>query len=696
MGSEIVTNRNKQTACLLVDLQNDYLERVNTSHKSELIKAISELLYKCRNSSVPVLHIRTLVKKNGGNRMPHHKKKDKWICVDGTHGSAPPEKLMELTGEQVFYKKYFSAFSNPDLNNWLRSLKINNLIISGLYTHACIRATILDAYQLGYDVLTSEEIIYSDQEIHSRETVKWLGDRACKFNSLKDLLFFLENQFEIGKSSSELLKYQKQIIHQNEIRDKATIYSSGYVRGQWLAAGQGYYWVHRNPSNWDKCLGYVPICGDSDVENAIKGLKSAQNNWVRRGKSERLTLLQNWASVLESKKEAIIDLLTLEIGKPTCDGEKEYAYGMNLFKSSLDIMKSEVVEKVEKGIKVAYRPLGTVALITPWNNPFAIPLGKIVPALAYGNTILWKPALHAPGIVSLIINSMKEAGINDHCLHQIFGDSGTGQLVAAHPEIDAISFTGSIHAGLILSKIAAYNHKKYQSEMGGNNAAIIGNYSDMKRLAKDMAESAFSFSGQRCTVPRRFILLEDVSKDFTEYFVQEVRGLKIGLPNRSDVNIGPLISRDKQNQIQQLVNKSVESGARLLLGGSIPENFKVGCWFSPTILSDVELSSDLFQEETFGPVAVLMSARTIDEALDLCNNVSQGLSASIYSEDKMEIGIFLERAKAGILRVNESQGFFHSLAPFGGWKLSGAGSPEHGRWDREFYTQVQAIYTSEK
>lgn len=669
---------------LFVDVQQDYLKKKLYPSQDRLLQNLAQLLSAFRSLGLPVIHCQTIVKPDGSNRMPHQKEQDIWRCIEGTAGSRSPKTLHPLENEKVFPKIFYSAFSNSELHTWLRKIEIDHLVIAGLYTHACVRESIIDAYTHGYKITVPGDAVASEHALHAQVSKEWLGNRACRIVSTDVVISDLRSKFGNEKRSTSAFKTSK--------TSSEKIFPVCFDTGEWKDLERNDFWEQKNPSNWKETLGFVPIGGRTDVERAVVSAEKSYKIWSQTPLQERLDILSNWMMELENRQESIVSLLALEVGKPVDTGRAEFRYGLSLMKEAIHRAGDEFSEETDSNVSIRYCPLGTVVLITPFNNPFAIPLGKIFPALVYGNSVVWKPALQSPRIVSLIVDAWKSTGFSEHCLHVVFGDATTAQTLASHIDVRAISFTGSIQSGRDLSVISSQFGKRLQAEMGGNNAVIICKTANASKVAKELVPEVYSFSGQRCTAPRRLIVAKEIFDEFTEAFMNAMDELKIGHPEQNDVQLGPLISKSHQDFIATLVEESSQEGGKLLKGGFIPDDFKSGCWFAPTLMTDVKSTSRLFQDESFGPVAVLSNAKNFNESIELCNAVTHGLSASLYSNDEKEIGIFLQKAEAGLLRINSKQAFFPPKASFNGWKASGSGIAEHGRWDREFYTRVQTIY----
>jgi acyl-CoA reductase-like NAD-dependent aldehyde dehydrogenase len=336
-------------------------------------------------------------------------------------------------------------------------------------------------------------------------------------------------------------------------------------------------------------------------------------------------------------------------------------------------------------------PRGTIAVITPWNNPVALPVAKIAAALLFGNSVVWKPALPAPEVARAVVDSLVAAGMPPGLLSMVFGDAATAQALIAHPAVAAVTITGSQRAGLDASLLCARRGIPLQAELGGNNAAVVMADADLDAAARALAGSAFGFAGQRCTATRRIIVDEPVRERFTSLLLREVAALPVGDPLDPATRVGPLVSAVQRNQVAAAVRRAFDSdGGQLLCGGTIPAD--KGSWYPPTLVAGLEADAALVQEESFGPVAVVLGAAGFTDAMQLCNNVSQGLVASFFGRDPAQQKLFLAQAQAGILRLNPAAFPVAADAPFSGWKTSGMGPPEHGRWDRDFFARPQAIY----
>lgn len=641
-------------ALLLVDLQQDYLNRRGLEPSAkQLISNVTRLLSSCRQHNIPVFRSVTQIGGDGSNRMPHWIATNHFSCVLGTLGVLPPDEIASLPDESIFSKPFFNAFDNPELSAALAAKNIDTIIVAGIYTHACVRATVLDAYRRGYEVLVATDAVASADPSHARLTLDYLQGRAARCMNIEEISEYLAAP-NTGTQNS---------THPQKV------------------------WLHHNPSNWAEVLTEVPLGQPRDLAQAVHKVQSFQKKWAQTSVTVRIEKLTFWLECLIQKKNRLIELLVLEVGKPLSNAQAEFNYAIALLRHTLHELAADDAAEQTGTFRVRYCPVGLVGLITPWNNPLAIPVGKLAPALAYGNTVVWKPALQATQLSRLVAESLAEAGL-DAAAALVTGDADTGRSLLEQKEVAAISFTGSIAVGHQASAICAAKGKAFQAELGGNNAAIIMADVDPEKVAQTLAASLFSFSGQRCTAIRRLIVEAPIRSKFEAALIRATMALKVGPPADETVQIGPLISREQQSRMAALAS----SCGRILCGGKVPQGYEYGCWFEPTLIADAPPDSPLAQEESFGPIVIIMTARDIDHALALNNAVPHGLLTALFSHDSKIHQRVLADAQSGIVAINQSPLVIDPAAPFGGWKNSGIGLPEHGRWNKLFYTKPQAVY----
>jgi len=397
--------------------------------------------------------------------------------------------------------------------------------------------------------------------------------------------------------------------------------------------------------------------------------------------------------LLEEKSAALARQMAVEIGKPVTQAKAEVRRAAALIHAVTRNAGGPVEMIRGKRCTVRHRPVGVIAMITPWNNPVAIPIGKIAPALFYGNSAVWKPSPLAELLAVEIMKLLKVAGLPDSVVELVKGDRLTALEVMNDPRVNAVTITGSAAAGYAAQDICARRHIPIQAELGGNNAAIVWSDCDLKRASVQIAEGAFGFAGQRCTANRRVIVDVNCYEKFLKNIESATAALAWGDPINPKTQIGPLISIGARNRVAELVARARGNAKVIITHHSIKSPRVDGPYFPPTIVCCDDPTQEIVQEETFGPVLVVQQANDWEHAIRLCNGVRQGLVAALFSRSKKRQAEFLEEAQAGILKINSATADANAEAPFGGWKGSGIGPPEHGLSDREFYSRTQSVYT---
>lgn len=642
---------------LLVDLQNDFLRAGDLEpHPASIVAAAADLLNTCRTGAVPVVHVWTTVNKSGDNRMPHRKRNGDWMCLEGSAGHACPDVLRPHKKETIIHKIFFSAFSTGQLDSVLRELNADALIIAGVHLHACVRATALDAYAKGYRVVVVEDSTASNDPVHAAISKRYLQERSVIF-----------------RSSDEI---------------SAAIAAGAAKLGKLLVGTEPGVVTHSSPQDrerrWRLAAGRK-----SDITAAVAVAREIFESWRRVRIDKRLRLLQGFGRQLQQNKGALIDLLVEDIGKPVRYARDEVARAIALIGAAA----KQIEPKQDRILKkTGYRrePLGVIGLIGPFNNPLAIPIGKIVPALLYGNAIIWKPAIPGSRIAKKTAELFAIATGQPKLLQVLCGTDQTArQLMAAS---DAVTISGSLKAGRAAQEICAARHVPLQAELGGNNASIVWGDAELCAAAASITEGAFAFAGQRCTANRRAIVHSSIYDVFLDQLVMASRRLILGDPADEKTQIGPLISSASRNRVTGVIDRARAAAFRVITPSGKLDGVRGDAWLGPTIVCCDDPGAEIVQEETFGPVLVVQQAGDWDQAISLCNGVKQGLAAAIFTTSPKRIDDFLRRVRAGILKINASTANAAVDLPFGGWKASGIGPAEHGPANREFFTRMQSIY----
>jgi aldehyde dehydrogenase (NAD+) len=339
-------------------------------------------------------------------------------------------------------------------------------------------------------------------------------------------------------------------------------------------------------------------------------------------------------------------------------------------------------------------PLGVVSVITPWNFPIAIPIWKIAPALVYGNTVVFKPASLTPHCGVLVTQILEKAGLPEGVLNLVTGLGGAlGADMVRNPRVNAVTFTGSNSIGRLIARWASEAGIKYQLEMGGKNPVIVLPDCDLDQAALLTLRGAFGYSGQKCTATSRAIVVDGIYDRFAERLLEKIRALKVGPGEDETVFVPPVISEEQRAQILGAIERG-KAEAKLLCGGGVPEGeaYARGFYIQPTVFAEVDPSSELAQEEIFGPVLALLRARDLDHAIEIANGVRYGLSASIFTRDWNSIQDYVDRIQAGVVKVNSETAGVEPQVPFGGMKESSSHSREQGRAALEFFTSIKTVY----
>lgn len=473
-----------------------------------------------------------------------------------------------------------------------------------------------------------------------------------------------------------------------------------YIGGQWVDASNGAVTYDTNPANTREELGAFPSATRQDAQNAINAAQRAFAAWARTPMPKRGEILNKAATWLEAHLDAAGEALTREEGKTFAEGKGEVARGISILRffageclqPTGDVFPSASASTFLFAERV---PLGVVGLITPWNFPCAIPTWKMAPALAYGNTVVFKPAEITPLTAWYIVNAFEQAGLPPGVLNLVVGrGSQAGQELVENPLVKAISFTGSNQVGTRLAAEVAQRGGKTQLELGGKNPIVILNDADISRAVELTVQGAMLSTGQKCTATSRAIVVQQIANDYRDALAARVKQLRVGDGMKSDVYMGPLVSADAEKTVLDYIEIGKQEGARLIAGGEKlrGEEYAHGFFIAPTVFDKVAPEMRIAQEEIFGPVVALIEAKDIDDAIALANHSRFGLSASVVTRDLNLALRFMREIEAGIVHINSMTAGAEPQVPFGGFKESSSGSREQGKAAREFFTQWKTVY----
>jgi acyl-CoA reductase-like NAD-dependent aldehyde dehydrogenase len=448
-----------------------------------------------------------------------------------------------------------------------------------------------------------------------------------------------------------------------------------WIDNQWVVdVSREVIEVH-NPAT-EEVLDQVPSGTAADVHQAVESAKMAFELWRKTPAVDRANLLHEATAKMRTNWKELIELLTLEEGKPVSENEEELEWVVGTFDYYAELghhYRGRVLPSAEPENQlnlVLKEPYGVVGCIIPWNYPLLLMAWKVAPALAAGNTVVIKPSEMTPLSTLLIVEKcfdhLPPAVIN---VVTGYGDP-VGEALVAHPEVPVIAFTGSLKTGQRISEQAAPMIKHLHLELGGKDAFVVGPDIDIESSAKALAYSALLNCGQVCTSTERVYVAENVSKDFTEALVEQVKGLRLGPGIEPGTDIGPMIGEQYRAKFESHVADARVHGASILTGGQRPPQFERGFFYEPTVLTGVDHSMLIMSEETFGPAIPLMTYKTFEEAIDLVNDTQYGLGAVLRSDDARLIKTFFEEVRAGTIWINDPLTDNYA-GPFGGMKMSG-------------------------
>ena len=469
------------------------------------------------------------------------------------------------------------------------------------------------------------------------------------------------------------------------------------IAGEWIEGATATLDV--SPSNTDDVVGEYAQADAGETQAAITAARSAFPRWSRSTPQERHDLLLRISSEILARRDELGRLLAREEGKtlPEAVGEVTRAGQIfDFFAGEVLRIPGETFASIRQGVDVAAtrEPVGVVGIIAPWNFPIAIPAWKIAPALAYGDTVVFKPADLVPGSAHALGEIIERAGVPKGVFNLVMGrGSVVGEAILASKAVDAVTFTGSVATGRRVAAACAGAMRKFQLEMGGKNPLVVLADADLANAVECAVSGAYFSTGQRCTASSRLIVEESIYGRFAEALVDRMRGFVVDDALKPGTHIGPVVDQNQLDQDLAYVAIGRNEGAKLALGGERLTRATPGFYLSPALFLDVDNSMRIAREEIFGPVAAMIPARDYDHALAIANDTDFGLCAGICTTSLKHATHFKRNAEAGMVMVNLPTAGVDYHAPFGGRKGSSLGSREQGRYAVEFYTTVKTAYT---
>ena len=453
-----------------------------------------------------------------------------------------------------------------------------------------------------------------------------------------------------------------------------------------------------NPSHPLTPVAQVSLADDKIVKQAVQAAADTAAAWRNTPAPARGEILRKAADILQQRTPEVARDLAMEEGKtlPEATGETGRAIAILRYFAgqTLEPDGETYPSHSAKTLLYAIRePIGTIAAITPWNFPIAIPAWKIAPALAYGNTVVWKPAEIVPLTAMHLVQALVDAGLPPGVINLVLGrGSEVGDTLTTHSGVDAITFTGSNKVGRAIQAKAVALGKKVQLELGGKNPAVVLGDADLDLAADQIARGAFLSAGQKCTATSRVIVEQKIWNEFRQKLVDKAKQMTMGDPLDSNTKVGPLSSEQQFKTVNSYLDIARKENANFLTGDGGPSDGDRGYFVSPVILDGLSPKSRVVREEVFGPVAALLPARDSEEALALANDTPFGLSASIFTNDLNRAMRFVRNIRAGVVKVNQETAGLEFQVPFGGMGDSSSGSREQGKVAREFFTQWKTVY----
>jgi aldehyde dehydrogenase (NAD+) len=471
---------------------------------------------------------------------------------------------------------------------------------------------------------------------------------------------------------------------------------SNYIDGKWVPGAR--WSPNRNPSDVADVIGEYAQADVEQTNAAVAAAARAFPAWARSSIQDRANLLDHVGSAILARKDEIGRLLSREEGKTLPEGIGETVRAGHIFKffaGEALRLPGEKLPSVRAGVdvEITREPIGVIGLITPWNFPIAIPAWKIAPALAFGNTVVFKPAQWTPACAWAVTETLAAAGVPPGVFNLVMGSgSVVGDTLVNHRDVAAISFTGSMETGRSIARAAVSRLAKVQLEMGSKNPLVVLDDADVPTAVNVAVQGAYFSTGQRCTASSRLIVTDGIHDRFVEAIGERLASLRVGNALESGVEIGPVAQQPQLDQDLEYISIGRQEGARLAYGGERLSRATEGYYLAPTLFTEATNAMRISREEIFGPVACVIRARDYDEALHIANDTDTGLSAGIVTTSLKHASHFKRQAQFGMVMVNLPTAGVDYHVPFGGRKASSYGPREQGRYAAEFYTTVKTAY----
>ncbi len=473
-----------------------------------------------------------------------------------------------------------------------------------------------------------------------------------------------------------------------------------YIDGEWCESQSGRRFDNVNPADHSDIVGTFPKSTAQDVDRAVRAASEAFYEWSLTPAPVRGEIMKKAGDLMVERKEEIAQVMTREMGKVIAETRGDTQEGIDTayyaFGESRRMFGRTVPSELPNKYNMTTRmPLGVVGLITPWNFPLAIPTWKLFPALTSGNTVVFKPASDTPATATTFVEILLEAGVPPGAVNLVHGGGGeVGEAIVGHPDIAAISFTGSSAVGRRINSRAGGELKRVSLELGGKNAQIVMDDANLELALEGVLWGAFGTTGQRCTATSRLILHKKIHDRFVEMLEAATSKLRLGNGLDEAVDVGPVINQGARETIHEYVQIGKKEGAQLILGGepATGGDLDKGTFYQPTIFTGVVPGMRIHDEEIFGPVLSVIETVDLSEAIAILNATDYGLSSSIYTQRIDAAFVAMRDIECGITYINGPTIGAECHMPFGGTKNTGNGHREGGYGPYDFYSEPKTIY----
>ena len=464
-----------------------------------------------------------------------------------------------------------------------------------------------------------------------------------------------------------------------------------YINGEWVKPVNSLNTLDVvNPAT-EEVYGRIALGDKDDVDVAVNAANDAFESYSQLSVDDRVSLLEKILEVYQGRYDEIAETISTEMGAPIgLSKAAQAATGLGHFGTAINSLKNYAFEETKGKAIIRKEPIGVVGMITPWNWPINQISCKVGPALAAGCTMVLKPTEIAPFNAILLAEVLHEAGVPKGVFNLINGDGpGVGEAMSSHPRIDMMSFTGSTRAGIAVAKGSAETIKRVHQELGGKSANIILDDADFEKAVSKGTAHMFNNTGQSCNAPSRMLVPESRQDEAKEAAKAVAEGINVGDPFAEDTSMGPVVSDVQFNKIQGLIEKGIEEGAELVVGGpGKPEGLNQGYFVKPTVFANVNNSMTIAQEEIFGPVLCIIPYKDEEDAIQIANDTPYGLSGYVSSEDPEHALSVARRIRSGNVHINNAPTGIND--PFGGFKQSGNGR-EWGEFGFEEFLEIKAV-----